>query len=79
MLITGATTCAADHAAPVIASLDDCNQYMNHLLVSNVISNLELSLVDCRFFQVQALVSRSIQMLWIGQQKRINQVYLSPI
>jgi L-alanine-DL-glutamate epimerase-like enolase superfamily enzyme len=32
----------------VIPNLDDGNQYMNHLLVSDVISNPELSLVDGR-------------------------------
>ena len=63
MLVTGVTTCAADHVTPVIVSLDDGNQYMNHLLASDVISSLKLSLVNCEFFQVQVLVSRSIQML----------------
>ena len=45
---TGSTTCAANHAASVIPNLDDGNQYMNHLLVSDVIFNPELSLVDGR-------------------------------
>ena len=45
---TGITTCAANHAASVIPNLDDGNQYMNHLLASDVISNPELSLVDGR-------------------------------
>jgi len=45
---TGITTCAANHAASVISNLDDGNQYMNHLLASDVISSPELSLVDGR-------------------------------
>ena len=36
------------HAASVISNLDDGNQYMNHLLASDVISSPELSLVDGR-------------------------------
>ena len=45
---TGITTCAANHAASVISNLDNGNQYMNHLLVSDVISNPKLSLVNGR-------------------------------
>ena len=36
-------------------------------------------MVDCRFFQIQALASRLIQMHWPGQRKRINQVCLPPV
>ena len=45
---TGVSTCAANHVASVISNLDDGNQYMNHLLASDVISSPELSLVDGR-------------------------------
>ena len=45
---TGITTCASNHAAAVITNLDDGNQYMNHLLASDVISSPQLSLVDGR-------------------------------
>ena len=45
---TGITTCAANHAAAVIHNLDDGNQYMNHLLSSDLISNPDLTLQDGR-------------------------------
>ena len=45
---TGVSTCAANHVASVISNLDDGNQYMNHLLASDVISSPELSLADGR-------------------------------
>ena len=45
---TGITTCASNHAAAVITNLDDGNQYMNHLLASDIISSPQLSLVDGR-------------------------------
>ena len=43
---TGITTCAANHAAAVIPNLDDGNQYMNHLLASDIISSPRLELTD---------------------------------
>ena len=43
---TGITTCAANHAAAVITNLDDGNQYMNHLLSSDIISSPNLDLTD---------------------------------
>tara|TARA_B100000959_G_scaffold247121_1_gene273135 strand:- start:672 stop:1808 length:1137 start_codon:yes stop_codon:yes gene_type:complete len=45
---TGVTTCAANQAAAVLSNLDDGNQYMNHLLVSDIISSPNLTLVDAR-------------------------------
>ena len=45
---TGITTCAANHAAAVIPNLDDGNQYMNHLLASDIISSPRLELTDAR-------------------------------
>ena len=43
---TGITTCAANHAAALIPNLDDGNQYMNHLLASDIISSPRLELTD---------------------------------
>ena len=43
---TGITTCAANHAAGLIPNLDDGNQYMNHLLASDIISSPRLELTD---------------------------------
>ena len=43
---TGITTCAANHAAALIPHLDDGNQYMNHLLASDIISSPRLELTD---------------------------------
>jgi len=45
---TGITTCAANHAAALIPNLDDGNQYMNHLLASDIISSPRLELTDAR-------------------------------
>jgi len=41
---TGISTCASLHAAAVIANLDDGNQFMNHLLVEDVIQGSALAL-----------------------------------
>ena len=45
---TGITTCAAHQAGLAIPNLDDANQYMNHLLTSDVIASPDLSLKDAR-------------------------------
>ena len=45
---TGITTCAAHQAGLVIPNLDDANQYMNHLLTSDVIASPDLSLEDAK-------------------------------
>ena len=45
---TGITTCAAHQAGLVIPNLDDANQYMNHLLTSDVIASPDLSLKDAK-------------------------------
>jgi muconate cycloisomerase len=41
---TGITTCATNQAAAVIPNLDDGNQYMNHLLVEDIILKPDLAL-----------------------------------
>jgi muconate cycloisomerase len=43
---TGITTCAANQVAAVIPNLDDGNQYMNHLLVEDIILKPDLRLSD---------------------------------
>ena len=45
---TGITTCAAHQAGLAIPNLDDANQYMNHLLTSDVIASPDLSLKDAK-------------------------------
>jgi len=45
---TGITTCAANQVAAVIPNLDDGNQYMNHLLVSDIVISPDLALTDGR-------------------------------
>ena len=45
---TGITTCAAHQAGLAIPNLDDANQYMNHLLTSDVIASPDLSLKDAQ-------------------------------
>ena len=45
---TGITTCAAHQAGLAIPNLDDANQYMNHLLTSDIIASPDLSLKDAR-------------------------------
>jgi muconate cycloisomerase len=41
---TGITTCASNQVGATLANLDDGNQYMNHLLIEDIVSspNLEL-------------------------------------
>ena len=41
---TGITTCAANQAGALISNLDDGNQYMNHLLTNDIISDPDLKL-----------------------------------
>jgi L-alanine-DL-glutamate epimerase-like enolase superfamily enzyme len=41
---TGITTCAANQVAATLINLDDGNQYMNHLLAEDIVSNPNLSL-----------------------------------
>ena len=41
---TGITTCSANQAGAIISNLDDGNQYMNHLLTNDIISNPDLKL-----------------------------------
>ncbi len=43
---TGITTCAANQVAATIPNLDDGNQFMNHLIESDIISSPDLSLVS---------------------------------
>ena len=45
---TGITTCAAHQAGLAIPNLDDANQYMNHLLTSDVIASPDLLLKDAK-------------------------------
>ena len=45
---TGITTCAAHQVGLAIPNLDDANQYMNHLLTSDVIASPDLSLKDAK-------------------------------
>lgn len=45
---TGITTCAAHQAGLATPNLDDANQYMNHLLTSDIIASPDLSLKDAR-------------------------------
>merc|ERR1711957_157703 len=45
---TGITTCAAIQAAAVIPNLDDGNQYMNHLIKSDIIQGGPLALTNGR-------------------------------
>ena len=45
---TGITTCAAHQAGLAIPNLDDANQYMNHLLTSDVIASPDLSLKNAK-------------------------------
>jgi L-alanine-DL-glutamate epimerase-like enolase superfamily enzyme len=45
---TGITTCAAHQAGLAIPNLDDANQYMNHLLTSDIIASPDLSLKDAK-------------------------------
>ena len=41
---TGITTCAANHVAATIPNLDDGNQFMNHLIESDIINSPDLTL-----------------------------------
>jgi L-alanine-DL-glutamate epimerase-like enolase superfamily enzyme len=43
---TGITTCAANQAGATLSNLDDGNQYMNHLLVEDIISRPDLTLQE---------------------------------
>ena len=43
---TGMTTCASNQVGATLANLDDANQYMNHLLVEDVIRTPDLTLCD---------------------------------
>ena len=45
---TGITTCAANQAAAIVANLDDGNQYMNHLLESDILAAPDLKLREGR-------------------------------
>ena len=72
---TGITTCASNHAAAVIANLDDGNQYMNHLLASDVISTTTKNV-----FELVALIAVSPAlsvkvMVWIPlERERVDTV-----
>ena len=41
---TGITTCAANQVAATIPNLDDGNQFMNHLIESDIINSPDLTL-----------------------------------
>jgi len=41
---TGITTCASNHVGATVANLDDGNQYMNHLLIEDIVSTPNLTL-----------------------------------
>ena len=43
---TGITTCASNQVAATLPNLDDGNQYMNHLLESDIIQAPDLSLFE---------------------------------
>jgi muconate cycloisomerase len=41
---TGITTCASNQVGATLANLDDGNQYMNHLLIEDIVSSPNLAL-----------------------------------